>query len=171
MLRLTSILFASLLWGCGTPSTDETGTTAAAPPAGTDLSSYDLPLLVTLPDAQLTGGSEPQLGWREEEGWFQVNAGDAFRLRISEEPGDFARLKADLERDPIREARVIKEEPGLLVYRLEFPAEPGLVFVHFYQVITAGDRAFVVESDGEGRFTEADVERMRTSVTPKADPA
>jgi hypothetical protein len=42
-----------------------------------------------------------------------------------------------------------------------------LVFIHFHQVVNAGDRTFVVEDIAELRFNEQDVERMVAAIAPK----
>jgi hypothetical protein len=167
------LLFACAFLSCGgddrntnDPAGESAGTTVAQP-AATDLSSHDLPLQIVLPDKSSIQAAETTMGWHEEEGWFGVKAGDHFSLRITEEPGDIARLKRDLESDLVRKHTVITDTPDLVVYRSEFPDDPGLVFVHFYQVIHAGERSFVVESDPEGKFNEAEVERMRAAVSPK----
>ncbi len=145
-----------------------TDTIAAAEPADalTDLAPYDLPLTVRIPPAQITAGATPELGWNEDEGWFGVRAGDHFAIRITEEPGDVARLKTDLDRDLVRKHTVITETPELLVYQSRFPDDPSLVFVHFYRVLHVGERTFVVENDPQGRFNATDIERMRTAVDP-----
>lgn len=143
-------------------------TTAVAPTdTATDLGPFDLPLMVRIPPAQATGGAVSELGWKEEEGWFGVRAGEHFALRITEEPGDVGRLKSDLDRDLVRKTTVLNETPDLLVYQSIFPDDPTLVFVHFYRVLRVGDREFVVESAPEGRFNAADVERMRNAVNVK----
>ena len=97
----------------------------------------------------------------------EVKAGDHFGLVITEEPGDIPRLKAALDRDLLRKNTLLRETPDLLTYRSEFPDDASLVFMHFYQVIKAGDRAFVVQ-DTEGQpFNQQDIDRMLAAVSPK----
>ncbi|MDX9749735.1 MAG: hypothetical protein RBT71_01460 [Flavobacteriales bacterium] len=130
-----------------------------------DLSPFDMPLSVsmpemTVPDADSTFGGAR---WNEDTGQLIVQAGARFAITISEEPGDIGRLKAALERDMLRKHTILEEAPDLVVYRQEYP-DDALVFVHFYQVIAHEGRQFVVESAPQGRFTEADVHRMRSAV-------
>jgi hypothetical protein len=127
-----------------------------------DLSGHDVPLLVEL-DRNMVQQDTPRVWYNEEFGRLEVDAGDRFRIVITEEEGDVQRLKTSLERDMLRRTTIIEESPGLVVWRSEFPADE-IVFVHFYQVIAVGDRTFVVESHDQGRFNEADIRRMATSV-------
>ncbi len=167
---------ALFLYSCGggsTATTDPTSADSTATPAApvsgqqVDLAAHDLPLLLTAPDAQLTGGMAPEVVWKDQTGLLEVRAGEHFGLTIIEEPGDIARKKADLDRDLLRKNTILKETPDLLVYRSEFPDDPSLVYIHFHQVVKAGDRSFVVEDIAELRFNEQDVERMVVAITPK----
>lgn len=167
------LCLAAVFFSCSTGDNDggaveQDPAAIAAQPLTVDLSSEDLPLQITMPDKGSTQGAQAAMGWHEEEGWFGVRAGDHFGLHITEEPGDIPRLKRDLEGDLLRKHTILAETLELVVYRTEFPDDPDLVFVHFYRVIHSGDRTFVVESDPEGKFNEADVERMRSAVNPKA---
>lgn len=165
----------ALLAACGDGKADaaqrmaaQADSAQAAAQATVDLAQFDVPLLLTPPDKQLTGGAAPTVLWKDEIGKLEVKAGEHFGLTIVEEPGDIARLKADLDRDLLKKNTVLKETPDLLVYKSEFPDDPSLVFVHFYQVMRSGDRSFVVEDVQAGmRFTEQDVERMAAAVGPK----
>ncbi|HMC97171.1 MAG TPA: hypothetical protein VKG92_05945 [Flavobacteriales bacterium] len=147
----------------------DTSTAGLAAPTVIDLSSFDVPLMVDLGDLTTLGVDSPEVRWNEEFGRLEVNAGEHFGLIISEEPADIPRLKADLDRDMLRKNTVIAETPEELEYRSQFPDEE-LVFVHFYQVIRAGEREFVVEDRPEGRFNEADITRM-ASATKNKQPA
>jgi hypothetical protein len=147
----------------GTPAAD---TTAATVPA-IDLATHGLPLLLIPPDKQLMGGQEPAIVWKDETGTLEIRAGDHFGLMIREEPGDIARLKASLDRDLLRKNTLLRETPDLLTYRSEFPDDPTLVFMHFYLIVVAGDRTFIVQ-DVEGLpFNQQDIERMIAAVSPK----
>lgn len=144
---------------------DTTATAAAS--YVIDLAAHDLPLTVDLGDMTTLGADSASLVWNEEFGHLRVNAGERFAITITEAPGDIARLKADLDRDMLRKHTVIEETPDKLVYRSQYPDE-DLVFVHFQQEITVGDRTFVVEDAAEGRFNEADIKRMADAVRVKA---
>jgi hypothetical protein len=167
------VFTVALLAGCGsgteqaekgTPAADSSALTTIAP---IDLAGHGLPLLLTPPDKQLTDGQEPTIVWKDETGTLEARAGDHFGLVITEEPGDIPRLKAALDRDLLRKNTLLRETPDLLTYRSEFPDDPSLVFMHFYQVVRAGDRTFVVQ-DVEGRpFNQQDLDRMMTAVSPK----
>ena len=128
-----------------------------------DLLAHDLPLSVDLGDRSTLGSDSAAVVWNEEFGRLVVNAGERFAITITEAPGDLARLKADLDRDMLQKHTVIEETPEKLVYRSQFPDE-DLVFVHFQQVITVGDRTFLVEDATDGRFNEADIKRMAGAV-------
>lgn len=163
------LLFLS---ACGDGKADAAKAQAAADSAAAalhtviNLVAYDMPLLLTPPDKQLTNGSDPVVQWKEEIGRLEITIGDHFGLAITEEPGDLARLKADLDRDLLQKNTVVKETPDLLVFRSEFPDDPGLVFLHFYRVITAGNRTFIVQDLDGSQFNEQDIDRMVTCLAP-----
>ncbi len=173
MKYLFPILALALSVGCGggaeqpadgAPAPDSIAV-ATVPPI--DLSSHGLPLLLSPPDKRSPDGGEPAIVWKDETGTLEVKAGDHFGLVITEEPGDIPRLKAALDRDLLRKNTLLRETPDLLTYRSEFPDDASLVFMHFYQVIKAGDRAFVVQ-DTEGQpFNQQDIDRMLAAVSPK----
>ncbi len=142
---------------------------STATPAGpaVDLANHGLPLLLSAPDKQLTGGQEPTIVWKDETGSLEIRAGDHFGLMVREEPADIARLKADLDRDLVRKNSVLHETPEMLTYKSEFPDDPSLVSMHFYQVVNAGDRTFVVQDIDGQTFNQQDIERMMAAVSPK----
>ncbi len=173
MKHLLPAFVLMLLTACGDappaadaiPTMDSTTTPAAA---AIDLSSHDVPLLLTPLDKQLTGGQDPTIVWKDETGTLEVRAGDHFGLMIREEPGDIARLKAALERDPLKSNAVLRETPELLIYRSEFPDDPSLVFMHYCQVVHVGERTFVVQDVDDGTFNQQDIERMMAAISPKS---
>ena len=172
MKHLIPALVLILLTACGdVPPAAEpiagTDTTDAPVAPAIELSSHDLPLLLVPPDKLLNGGQDPTIVWKDETGTLEVRAGDHFGLMIREEPGDIARLKATLERDPLKNNAVLRETPELLIYRSEFPDDPSLVFMHYCQVVHAGDRTFVVQDVDDGTFNQQDIERMMAAISPK----
>ena len=140
--------------------------TTAVTSSITDLSPYDVPFALDLGDVATLGVDSAQVKWNEEFGWLEVRAGDHFAVTISEEPGDLARLRSDLDRSTLQTHEIITETPALLVYRSQFPDE-DLVFVHFYQVVQADGRTFVMQDAQGGRFNETDVTRMSGAVRIK----
>jgi hypothetical protein len=159
----------ALFFGCGdgkADAADKLAQLADSVPANVlDLASHGLPLQLEMPDKQLLGGMEPTVVLNENTGKLEVRAGEHFALTIVEEPGDMVRVKADLDREQIRQNSTVRETPELLVYKSEFPDDPTLVFLHFYQVVKVGDRGFVVEDIQDGtRFNEQDIERMAAAV-------
>ena len=172
MKHLTIPFALALLAGCGgtdqaTDGTQQADSAAVAPVQAIDLASHGLPLLLTPVDSQFTNGQAPAIVWKDETGTLEVKAGDHFGLVITEEPGDVPRLKAALDRDLLRKNTLVSETPELLIYRSEFPDDATLVFMHFYQVVKAGDRTFVVQDlDGQA-FNEQDIRRMVAAVSPK----
>lgn len=172
MKHLLHALALMLIAACGDapPATEaataaDSTTTSAVPVI--DLSSHDLPLLLTPPDKQLTAGQDPSIVWKDETGTLEIRAGEHFGLMIREEPGDIPRLKASLERDLLKKNAVLRETPELLIYRSEFPDDPSLVFMHYCQVVHAGDRSFVVQDVDDGTFNQQDIERMMAAISPK----
>lgn len=170
MRSLLPFALLAVLTSCGgqhensaAVTVDTTAVVAAVAPTVLDLSAFDTPLLVELGDMATLGVDSPAVKWNEEFGRLEVNAGDHFGLLITEEPGDLARLKADLDRDMLRKHTVIEEGPDKLVYRSEFPDDAG-TFIHFYRVMQVGDRQFVITDAEERRFNEADVARMVGSI-------
>lgn len=173
MKALAPVILALALVGCGGNDSlpegevvDSTATAATTPPAILDLGSYDTPLLVELGDMATLGVDSPTVVWNEEFGRLEVNAGEHFGLLITEEPGDLARLKADLDRDMLRKHTVLEETPEKLVYRSEFPDDAG-TYIHFYRTVQVGERTFVVTDAEERRFNEADVKRMAAAIKAK----
>ena len=122
-----------------------------------------MPLAVHV-DQQLIGADTTMVNWNEAIGRLEVAAGERFQITITEEEADLARLKADLDRDMLRRNTIIEETPEVLIYRSEFPDET-ITFVHFYQIVKHDGRTFVIQSNDQGRFNEADVRRMAASVT------
>ncbi len=154
-----------LLIACGQADTHSTDPTSVADTSASsvpviDLSAYDVPLHFTPPERQLTGGDSATISWKEETGQLIIKAGDHFGLAIIEDAGDVARLKADLDRDLLRKNTILREAPGMIIYKSEFPGDAGLVQIHFYQVISAGERTFVAQDLDAHTYTEQDVDRM-----------
>lgn len=166
----TTIAFTMLLalTACGeTPGEEKdpaSGTTATN--LAVDLSGHDIPLSVELGDPATLGVDSPTVSWNEDMGQLELRAGNRFSILITEEPGDIARLKADLERDQLRTSTIIEEQPDRLVWRSTFPDE-DIVFVHFYRVVQVDGRSFIVQDDDRGRFNEADITRMIGAVRTK----
>ncbi len=160
------LLFAACGQGGGSSADAQPAdSTATAPPISAnvlDLSQFDMPLLVNVPEK----GTAPLAVMNEEMGQVEVRAGDHFGLAIKEMEPDFARLKADLERDMLLKNTIVQEAPELLLYRSEYPNEAG-VFMHFMQVVKLGARTFVVEDLQNGRFNETDAKEMVAAVMPK----
>lgn len=172
MKHLIPALALCLLAACGDKtSTKDDATNADSTAAVTippiDLASHGLPLLLTLPDKQLTGGQDAAIVWKDETGTLEIRAGEHFGLMIREEPGDIPRLKGSLERDLLKKNTLLGETPELLTYKSEFPDDPSLVFMHFCQVVRAGDRTFVVQDVDGQTFNQQDIERMMAAISPK----
>lgn len=168
MRSATFFSIALLLAACGggADQTAESGQPAPATSLAVDLTGHDIPFTIELGDAATLGVDSPTVRWNEESGQLTVQAGERFGLLITEEPGDIARLKADLERDQLRTSTIIEEQPDRLVWRSAFPDE-DIVFVHFYRIVQADGRTFIVQDDDRGRYSEADVKRMVESVRTK----
>lgn len=166
-------LVLSLLLACGqadgpTGDTDRTDSTAAITTNAIDLAAHGLPLLLTPPDKQLTDGQDPTIVWKDETGTLEIRAGDHFGMIIREEPADIPRLKAALERDLLKKSTVLRETPDMMLYRSEFPDDPDLVFMHFYRVVSAGDRTFTLQDVDDKVFNQQDIERMLAAISTKA---
>jgi hypothetical protein len=167
MMRTLPLLLV-VLAACGDGKKDAAEQLAGADTAAVagyvvDLTRYDMPLEVDLGDLATLGVDSALVKWNEEFGWLEVKAGDRFGITISEEPGDLARMKADLERSTLQTHEVMRDSVDRLVYRSQFPDE-ALVFHHFYRVVMVGDRAFVVQDGPNGRYNEMDVLRMVNAV-------
>ncbi len=168
-MRNTSLLLAALLFAsCGGSNTSDPAADPApvATSLAVDLAGHDIPFSIELGDAATLGVDTPTVRWNEEFGHLSVQAGERFSILITEEPGDIGRLKADLSRDPLRTNSIIEEQPDRIVWRSVFPDE-DIVFVHFYRIVEADGRTFIVQDDDRGRYSEADVARMIGSVRTK----
>ncbi|MCO5275504.1 MAG: hypothetical protein M9900_11375 [Flavobacteriales bacterium] len=126
-----------------------------------DLAEHHLPLTVEVP----VGLPTATVLWKDEVGKLTVTAGDQFALEIFEGPSGLGGLKADLDRDLLKKNTVVEESPDLIIYRSEFPDDTALVFHHFSQTITVGDRTFQVSDleTGTSYSLEA-IRRMAASV-------
>jgi len=164
-MRAAIISAFTILVSCGNPSTDSTIKEQVPAPTSlaVDLAGSGFPLTVELGDAATLGVDSAQVKWNEEAGQLEVRAGERFGILITEEPGDIPRLKADLQRDQLRTSTIIEEKNDRLIWRSAFPDEE-IVFVHFYRVVEADGRMFVVQDDDHGRYSEADVSRMAGAV-------
>ena len=176
----SSLLAAALLMNaCGDGKADAAKQMAAAADSAkaaastVDLGQYQLPLELVMP----SGTPAPSIVWKDVSGQLEIRAGERFGITITEEPGDMARLKGDLDRDQVKKNTILRETPDELVYKSEFPDDSTLVFIHFQRVVKAAGRTFVVQDMDNGTaFTQADVDRMagslRTSgrTTPSAAP-
>lgn len=169
MKTALALTCAVLLVACGAPGNSEEDSGAAeagnAPVASAttiDLSQFDMPLLVNVPQ----NGHEPKAIMNEERGRAEVRAGEHFGLIVTEMEPDFARLKADLDRDMLVKNTITQETPDLIVYTSEFPDGTG-TFTHFMQVVRSGARTFVVEDLPDGRFNESDGRAMVAAVSAK----
>lgn len=167
-MRAALICAFAILISCGDPSPDvDLQNQMTAPTSlAVDLDGSGFPLTVELGDPTTFGVDSAQVKWNEEAGQLEVRAGDRFGILITEEPGDLARLKADLQRDQLRTSTIVEEKPDRMVWRSTFPDEE-IVFVHFYRVVEADGRMFVVQDDDHGRYSEADVYRMVDAVRTK----
>ncbi len=161
------LLLVTVLVACGESSQPAAATSAAMDSTATmlsvDLNAQDMPLFVELGDATALGVAAPEVRWNEERGCMEVGAGEHFAIVITEEEGDLARIKADLDRDMLQKHTVIEESSDKLLFRSQFP-DDQLVFIHFYQLVQVGDRTFTVQDNEKGRFNEADVARMAKAV-------
>lgn len=164
ILFSSALLLAACSGGDAAEATTEQSPTATS--LAVDLTGHDIPFSIELGDAATLGVDSPTVRWNEEFGHLSVQAGDRFSILITEEPGDIARMKADLGRDPLRTNSVVEEQPDRLIWRSTFPDE-DIVFVHFYRVIQVDGRSFVVQDDDRGRYNEADVTRMANAVRVK----
>lgn len=161
-------LFLVLLSACGDGKKEAAEQLAGADSTAVaahivDLSRYDVPLELDMGDLATLGVDSVAVKWNEEFGWLEVQAGEHFGITISEEPGDLARVKADLDRSTLQTHEVLSDSTDRLVYRSQFPDE-AIVFHHFYRVVEVNGRPFVVQDGPNGKYNEADVKRMVNAV-------
>jgi hypothetical protein len=167
MRNLTFFAAAALFAACGTSPAGEAPTEhPAATNLAVDLAGHGIPLTIEIGDAAILGTDSATVRWNEEFGHLTVQAGDRFSILITEEDGDIARLKADMERDQLRTNSIVEEQPDRIMWRSAFPDE-DIVFLHFYRIVQTDGRAFVVQDDDQGRYNEADATRMMNSVRSK----
>jgi hypothetical protein len=135
-----------------------------------ELHGFDMPLSVGLPEVGTpmagTDSLFAQALWLEEFGHLVVRAGDRFAITIAEEPADVERLKQGMEQDLLRKFTIMEERPGQLIYKAEYPDSPELTFIHFYRVVEADGRTFVVEDMDGGQYNEAEIRFMAAAVQP-----
>jgi hypothetical protein len=167
--RFLTFLMIAFCAACSTPppaeQTEEAVTNGAPTGNLVDLAAHGVPLVAVVPDSATTG-AVAQVRWNDDLGQVEIRAGEGFAVVVVEEEGDMARLKADLDRDMLQEHTVVQETPALLVYKSAFPDSAG-TFVHFYQVLQAGGRTFVVRDMPPGQYNEREVRAMATSISSK----
>ena len=54
----------------------------------------------------------------------------------------------------LQQNSILEESPDKIIYKSQFP-DDDLVFIHFQQIVTVGERTFVVRDADQGRFSEA----------------
>ena len=143
------IATASLLAvaGCGNGTAD--GNANADVPQGmvaADLSAQGLAILVNAPDSS----SGPLEIMENAQGGADVKVGKNFQMTITEGAGDMTMMKSDITSDAVRKfIKYVAEEPSALVWEWQIEGmEPEF---HFYAIIKAGDKSFVVR-DVEGEI-------------------
>jgi hypothetical protein len=130
-----------------------------------DLSAHDVPLMVEV-DSNMLVNDTVAVEWNEEFGRLEVTIGPKFSITVMEGEPEMDRLKSSLQNDPLRTSTILEETPELIIYRSQFP-DDALTFVHFYKTMRVGDRAFIIESNDQGRFNEQDVRTMIEAVVPR----
>ena len=154
LLFLLMIPFAVAVVSCGGEKKEDTPKIPGM--MEVDLTPHGFPISIMIPDSTKGIANIEAKSW----GGVEIIVGKTFQIMIKEEAGDVDLRKSDIKANEVSQLkRYIKEEPTLLFYETAIPGAEQSEY-HFYSVVKAGDRTFVVEDIPGEVFGEKDVERM-----------
>ena len=132
-----------------------------------DLAPHGFDITMMIPDSTKGKAEITAQPW----GAVEIKVGKHYQVSVSEGEGDIALAKSDvMGNDVNKHKRWVKDEPALLFYESEI-TQPEF---HFYTVVKAGNKSYVVEDIKGEVFSEKDVERMvesAKSIKAKEQPA
>ncbi len=94
-----------------------------------------------------------------EQSWgaTEIKVGTTFQISIEESDGDIALMKSDIAGNDVNKfKRFIKDEPTLLFWESEI-TQPEF---HFYAIIKAGNKSYVIQNLKDEMFDEKQAESM-----------
>jgi hypothetical protein len=145
-----------LLTGCGNKKGEDTNTELPAGMIMVDLSKYNLPILITVPDSANGGSLEIT---ENGQGGVDLKSGKNVQITIAEGPGDMALKKNDATTDAVRKfVKYVSEEPDAILWEWQIPGlEPEF---HFYTLVKAGNKSFEVQDVNGKVFSETAAKNM-----------
>ncbi len=150
-LICVSVLATFNFCGSKTPPQDLT-----APPGMTylDISRTGMNVYVLVPDSSVGSLDTMMQSW----GAYEIKRGKDFQISIEENNGDIENVKKDIAMDEVNKfKKYLIEEPNTLLW------ESGigdLSEFHFYQVIKAGNRSYVIHDIKNDLFGQKPIEKM-----------
>jgi len=94
-----------------------------------------------------------------EQSWgaTEIKVGKGFQISIEESDGDIALMKSDIAGNDVNKfKRFIKDEPTLLFWESEI-TQPEF---HFYMIVKAGDKSYLIQNLKDEMFDEKQAEAM-----------
>ncbi|MFH1320682.1 MAG: hypothetical protein ABII90_08520 [Bacteroidota bacterium] len=121
-----------------------------------DLSEFDLPLIIDVPDSTIGELTVEQ----NSLGGVDIMVGNNFQVQIAGGEGNMASKKADIEGDAVYQAEYLIDEESALFYKREIPGAEMDPEYHFFVIVKAGNSTFEI-SDIEGEiYPEKIAQRM-----------
>ena len=121
-----------------------------------DLTSYGLPVTINLPDST-KGKLEIEAA---ADGTIKIKVRKAFQISLYEDPGDITLKKSDIAGDEVKKLqKYVIDEPTTILYETLI-TEPEF---HFYTIVKAGDKSYVVEDIVGEIFSEEAAKTMLES--------
>ncbi|MFH1005295.1 MAG: hypothetical protein V1781_07370 [Bacteroidota bacterium] len=150
-------IFAMLaVTGCGNSDSDNSTTTDI--PNGiiaVDLSKYEIPILINIPDStigllEITANAQ---------GGVNINVGNNFNIIIIEGEGNMKMKKNDIVNDAVRKfVRYVIEDTNAILW--EWQIEGQEAEFHFYSIVKVGNKSFEVSNVEGGFFSEKSAIQM-----------
>jgi len=154
LITLLFISFSVTLMSCG----GKKETTAKVPGMmELDLTSHGLPITITIPDSSKGKVEVVDQSW----GATEIKVGKEFQVSISEGEGDISLAKSDVKNNDVNKfQKYIVEEPTAILYESKITEQPEH---HFYTVVKAGAKSFVIEDIKGELFSEQLAKNMLES--------
>ena len=151
IVLLLTIPTVAMLYSCGGPKTDDKPKMAGM--MDLDLSAQGLPLTITVPDSSKGKLEMVVQSW----GATEIKVGKNFEVSISESEGDIALAKSDIAGNDVNKfKRYLVDEPTAILWESQI-TDPEF---HFYTIVKAGDKTYVIEDIKGDMFSESDTKIM-----------
>ncbi len=140
-----------LIASCGGSKTEDTVTIPGM--VQTEITVSGTKMTIMAPDSTKGKMEIIEQSW----GATEIKVGKEFQISIEESDGDVALMKSDIAGNDVNKfKRYIKDEPTMLFWESEI-TQPEF---HFYTVVKAGEKSYVIQNLKEEMFDEKQAESM-----------